>query len=489
MPPVAELRAVLRSARFRTTAAATAVVAVALVLGAVALLTLLSGSLRDSVDANLLSRAESRVRFIESGVHPSAISDPSADETFVWFGTPDGIEAVTAGNELTDSAAVRLAAGTDLVVRPVSVEIIETDFDAEHRLEGEDDDDDGEGPEVERNDMRVIGATAEGATESFVIIAGSDLHRVDQARNVARNLLLAGVPLASLLVGLVSWITLGRAFGPVEEIRRKAAAITGSRLDERVPVSGNGDEIDRLGSTMNDMFDRLSEHDLRQKRFASDASHELKTPVANLRAIAETSDPSTESWETIQSKLVGESERMTALVEDLLFVSTRDEVAPVEAHHVVHLDDLVFDEAAALKTRSELRIDVSAVTPAAVVGNAGDLRRAIRNLADNAGRYASTAVVFAVVELDGEARVTISDDGPGIDPQDREVVFERFGRPDAARDRGAGGTGLGLSIVREIALAHGGSVQIDDGGLSAEAPGTSVTLKLPTTSSDTYSGT
>lgn len=475
----------MRSARFRAAALATGVVAIALVVGAFALLSLLSSSLRDGVDGTLKSRVESRVRLIESGVQPSAVADPSADETFVWIGRADGQAIIATGNELTDPVGVLNAAGTDGVVRGFPVEIIETDLDAEHAREGEDDDDDDdedgdEGPEIEQRDMRVVAALAQQPDGAIRIVAGSDLGRVDEAGGVARNLLLAGVPLATLLVGLVSWATLGRAFGPVEEIRRKAAEITGSRLDERVPVSGSGDEIDRLGSTMNDMLDRLSEHDQRQKRFTSDASHELKTPVANLRAIVETSDPASEPWPSIQTRLVGESERMTALVDDLLFVSTRDELAPSAVHESVHLDDLVFDEAAALKGRSQLKVDVSAVTPAMVTGDAGDLRRAIRNLADNAGRYAAGSVAFSVAESDGHAVVKISDDGPGIDPEDREVVFERFGRPDAARDRGAGGTGLGLSIVREIAQAHDGSVEITASDLTADSTGTCVVLSLPT---------
>lgn len=472
-----------KSALRRATLQASLIVALVLAAGAVLLWLLLRNSLVTEVDNSLASRADSRVRLIEAGVDPTTLQTPLGDETFVWIGRSDGTTIATGGDSIVEPANVIAMTPTDVVVRRADVTFVEVDFDTEYGfgIDAEDDDDDDGEDDTETAAMRIVAANAVGPDGGAVtILTGSDLRRTNATLASARNLLLFAFPLAVVLVGLVTWIILGRAFDAVERIRQSAAEITGSRLNERVPVTGSGDEIDRLGSTMNDMLERLADHDQRQKRFTSDASHELKTPVANLRAIVETADPANEPWRQIRDRLVGESERMTALVDDLLFVSTRDEREPDEAWQPVHLDDLVFDEAAALKGRSDLRIDVSDVAPGSVDGRQSDLRRAIRNLADNAGRYATTTVRFAVVSQAGTVEVSVIDDGPGIALQDRETVFERFGRTDESRDRVGGGTGLGLSIVREIAAAHGGSVSIGDPQTAPEGhSGTTVTITLP----------
>lgn len=469
------LRLLHSSARLRATAGAVLLVALLLALGGVAVLFLLSQSLRDGVDTTLMSRADSRVRVIEAGLDPSALTVPVADETFVWIGGSDGSTVATGGAELAAPRAVASSVEFGAGVQTLAVNYVEVDFDESYGLNGDDDDEDED--DLELASMRVVGREVRlpGGGEPLLVIAGSDMSRVDRTRATARNILLVGFPIALAAVAAVIWAALGRAFGPVEGIRRRAAAINGSRLDERVPVTGSGDEIDRLGHTMNDMLERLGDHDRRQRQFASDASHELKTPVANLRAIVETAEPAQEGWPVVQERLVDESVRLTELVDDLLYVSTHDEGALPMTPGRVHMDDLVFDAAGELRQRVGQRVDVGAVQPAVIQGVEKDLRRALRNLADNAGRHAESVVAFSITDEGDQVSVVVEDDGPGVEPEFRELVFERFGRTDSARDRGAGGTGLGLSIVRGIAEQHEGTVVVDDSPLG----GARFSLRLP----------
>jgi signal transduction histidine kinase len=141
----------------------------------------------------------------------------------------------------------------------------------------------------------------------------------------------------------------------------------------------------------------------------------------------------------------------------------------------VDLDDLVLEEASRLRTASKLRIDTSKVSAARVQGDAGSLRRAIRNVADNAMRHASSKVAFEVSSDESWARVAVLDDGAGVSESDRRRIFERFIRLDGARDRDSGGNGLGLSIVSEIIDAHEGSVTVSD----ATGTGACFELSLP----------
>jgi len=474
--------------RLRATAGAVALVALLLFGGGAAVLFLLSLNLREGVDATLQSRADSRVRLVEAQLDSTAFTVPVADETFVWVGRRDGTTVATGGVELVNPASVAQRVSVAGGVQTLDVTYVEIDFDESYGLRGDDDGEDSDSDEdeddLELASMRVVAREAVGADGPVLIVSGSDLARVQRTSTTARNILLTGFPLALGAVAAVIWAALGRAFGPVEGIRKRASAITGARLDERVPVTDTGDEIDRLAHTMNDMLARLGDHDRRQRQFASDASHELKTPVANLRAIAETADPATEGWANVRGRLVGESVRLTELVDDLLYVSTHDEDAPTAPPERVHIDDVVFDEASALRERVAHRIDIAGVRPAVVHGVERDLRRALRNLADNAGRHAVGVVAFSITEDAGHARVIVEDDGPGVAHEYRDQIFERFGRTDSARDRSTGGTGLGLSIVRGIAEQHHGTVSVDDSALG----GARFTLLLPMQLPDADSG-
>jgi signal transduction histidine kinase len=207
------------------------------------------------------------------------------------------------------------------------------------------------------------------------------------------------------------------------------------------------------------MLDRLEDAHQRQARFVSDASHELRTPIAVIRhelevALATDDD---DHWRDTARDVLDEDLRMQRLVEDLLFIA-RHEHAPTNAvgsTELIDLDDLVVAEA---RRQRKISVDLSGVSAGQVRGNPDQLARVISNLLDNAVRHASSQVAAHVTTDNGRVTVEIDDDGPGIPEAQREAVFERFTRTDESRTRDDGGTGLGLAIARDIVTAHHGTI-------------------------------
>ena len=303
--------------------------------------------------------------------------------------------------------------------------------------------------------------------ESRTVIMGHSVADADEAVDTVVGLLFVAVPLIDLIVFGLMVIVVGRALRPVERLRREVDTITAANLGDRVAHPGTDDEIGRLATTMNRMLGRLDDSQRAQRRFISDASHELKSPLASLRQYAEVARdyPGRISEADLAGAVLDESGRLERLVRNLLLLARADEQSLALATSSVDLDDLVLAEAARLRATTQLTVDASGVGPARVDGNEGLLGQVMRNLADNAARHAASTVRLSVSTKDGRALVTVEDDGDGIQPSDRERVFERFVRLDEARGRDAGGTGLGLAIVRELVNAHGGSVTIDESPL------------------------
>ena len=202
-----------------------------------------------------------------------------------------------------------------------------------------------------------------------------------------------------------------------------------------------------------------------QRRFVSDASHELRSPLATIRQHAELAQlhPDATSIDDLAGVVHDEGLRMQELVDALLLLTRLDE-SPVIHQGAVDLDDLAFAEITRLRAGGA-EVDGSGVHAARVRGDVRLLGRLVRNLADNAARHARSAVALGVLERDGQVLLTVDDDGPGVPAAERERIFERFVRLDEARARDAGGSGLGLAIVRAIAEAEGGSVGVEDSPL------------------------
>jgi signal transduction histidine kinase len=293
----------------------------------------------------------------------------------------------------------------------------------------------------------LVARSAETVTETTAAVAG---------------LLAVGLPLLLAVVAVTTWIAVGRAFAPVEAIRAEVDAISAAALHRRVQAPPADDEIGRLARTMNRMLDRLEQAQARQRRLVSDASHELRSPVAAIRQHAEVAlaHPDRTTTAELASTVLAEDLRLQRLAEDLLLLTRADEHTLGLRRRPVDLDDLVFEEARRLRDTTGLRVDTTAVSAGRVDGDAAGLRRVLRNLGDNAARHAGARVAFSIAERDGMVCLRVDDDGPGIPEADRERVFERFVRLDDARARDGGGSGLGLAIVAELARAHGGAAAV-----------------------------
>ncbi|QGF23171.1 HAMP domain-containing protein [Raineyella fluvialis] len=291
------------------------------------------------------------------------------------------------------------------------------------------------------------------------------------------KLLLIGTPLIVLAAGVVAWWLVSRSLRPVEAIRTTVESISSRHLDARVPIPTVDDEIGRLALTMNAMLSRLERGRQQQNQFVADASHELRSPLASLHTALDmgSSDPTGQRWKDLTPVMTTETRRMERLVDDLLTLARGDAgMVPVGRWRDVDLDDLVVEEARRPRSPGRVAV-VFEVKPARIRGDRLQLVRVLRNLADNAVRAATSLVVLSVETDDGCAVLRVEDDGPGIPPQERERVFERFVRLDAARTRDEGGSGLGLAIVRELVTNHGGTVDVDASALG----GARFTVRIP----------
>jgi signal transduction histidine kinase len=308
-----------------------------------------------------------------------------------------------------------------------------------------------------------------------VVISAHSLETVASANQVLIRLLALGYPvLLAFVAATLYWLT-GRALAPVEAMRRRVAGITASDLSARVPVPPSQDQVAQLARTMNETLDRLAAATEAQRRFVADASHELRSPLATIRAAHEVAavHPEVADWAAVHADVLAEVGRLERLVDDLLFLARSDESAARLERSEVDLDDLVDGEAGRLRRTTDLRI-APVLRPVRVSGDRHQLARLLRNLCDNAARYASGCVELRLGDRDGAAVLDVIDDGPGIPAAERERVFDRFVRLDASRDRSAGGAGLGLAIAREIARAHGGDL-----GVVPSRTGAHLRLRLP----------
>ena len=312
---------------------------------------------------------------------------------------------------------------------------------------------------------------AEPVDDATVYVAGT-LEDVDGSTSVLLRSLAVAVPVSTAaLAGLIWWLV-GRVLRPVEAIRTEVDRITASRLDRRVPEPPTADEIARLAHTMNAMLDRISGSAERQRRFVADAAHELRSPLARIRAEMEVdaAHPGSADLAVTHRSVLTEAITLQRLVDDLLLLARGDAGAfDVERAGPVDLDDVVERAAVVRRRDAGPRIDTRGVVPVQVRGDAPQLRRAVANLLDNAVRHARGTVTVTLGEVaGGQAVLTVADDGPGIPVEDRERVFGRFTRLDEARSAD-GGAGLGLAIARDAAERHGGRLTVEGGGAGSGA--------------------
>jgi len=437
----------LATIRAITTVAATIVVTIALVVGAAGLIAALRRTMVDELTEAARAQAADVVGQLEAG-RPPVLDVAGADEQLIQVMTPAGAVVAASPNMTGRPAVVRLAPGQSArVVTPL-------------------DDDE-------------FVAVAEGAQTSDgprIVLVARALVDVLDTTTVITRLLVIGLPLMVAVVALTTWFAVGRALAPVEAIRCEVDAISAAQLHRRVPRPKADDEIGRLAATMNRMLERLESARNSQRRFVSDASHELRSPITTIRQHAEVAlaHPEHVTAAELAEVVLAEQQRMQRLVEDLLLLARVDEHVPL-TRAAVDLDDLAFEEGHRLRSATSKRVDTSGVNAVRVQGDADALRRMLRNVGENAVRHASSRVDVTLVERGEEVVLTIDDDGPGIPATERARVLQRFVRLDDARSRNEGGSGLGFSIVDEVVRAHGGSMSIEQSPLG----GARIVITLP----------
>lgn len=416
-----------RSVRGRTTVGATLVVAIALVLGALSFYVVLSSS----IHAGTQRAAEQRIEELAGRIDGRGGEDLEALE--------DEIVQIIAddGSVLAASTEARDAWGSAPL--PVDEDGRMTTIDDEPMLVVSE--------EIDGDRTLVLAVPAEDDTETLTTVA---------------MLLAVAVPMLLALVALTTWLVVGRALAPVNRIRREVDGITAERLHRRVPVPDSADEIAALATTMNGMLDRLDAAAKTQRRFVSDASHELRSPLATIRQHAELAQahPDTMSIAELAEVVSEEGLRLQGIVESLLLLARLDEWADAPAEPV-DLDDVALGEVRRLRA-SGIDVDGSGIRAARVEGEPRLLGQLVRNLVDNAVRHSRGRIAISVTPSESHVFVTVEDDGPGVPSEERERIFERFVRLDDARSRDAGGSGLGLAIVRGIAGAARGRVAVDE---------------------------
>ena len=294
----------------------------------------------------------------------------------------------------------------------------------------------------------------------LTVAVASPLESAQRSADELGNGLWLLTAFLTLLVGALAWVIAGRALRPVEAIRTEVLSISGTTMHRRVPVPAGRDEVRRLAETMNEMLDRLEAASARQREFVSDASHELRSPVATMRTDLEVAlrDPEHANWPELATRLLAENERLGTLVDDLLELARLDEGRTDATHAAVDIDELVLADVS--RRTGAIEFDTRAVSGGRVDGSSRQLTQVVRNLLDNAARHANGRVAVGVATVGSEVVLSVEDDGPGIAPEDRTRVFDRFTRLDAGRARDVGGSGLGLALVKRIVSIHGGTVQV-----------------------------
>jgi two-component system, OmpR family, sensor kinase len=301
-----------------------------------------------------------------------------------------------------------------------------------------------------------------------VLVVGATLENRAETLHSLRDAFLIGGPVALLLATLAGYALAGAALRPIEAMRSRAAAISSSSLGERLPVRKTGDEVSRLGETLNEMLARLERALERERRFVADASHELRTPLALLTTELDLALARARSPEELRVALQSAAEssaRIARLTDDLLLLARADESQVALKTERTDVADVVEQVARRYGVRA-------AAEPVVLDADPVRLEQALSNMVDNALRYGATAVQMTARRRNGTVELHVLDDGAGFPVDFLEHAFERFSRGDPSR---RDGSGLGLAIVDTIAQAHGGSAR------AANRPGggADVWLALP----------
>jgi signal transduction histidine kinase len=443
-----------RTLRTRVTAVAALAITAAVVVGVLFMYLLQMQSVRRTIDSQLRTYATQIEQSATNGTWPRPLASSTLDSNAeAQVIAADG-KVLTATRTLAGVPAVyALPAGSNSPVRQKAADgVIPTD-------------------------IRVIALRATVNGQPVTIITGTSTNLLAQVNSEFIRHLLLGLPVILIVAAGIVWLVVGRALRPVEKIRHAVTDITSADLSQRVPEPGTADEIGNLAHTMNDMLARLEAAASKQRRFVADASHELRSPLAAIRTTLEVglAHPDRAPWPVIAERAAEQSARLEDLIQQLLLLAKADERLLAANQQLVDVAALLRAIQASVAVH-HIDLDIEATSAAApVLGNPDHLQRLLRNVVDNAIRYADSHVIIRVAADEHEVTIKVDDDGPGVPAAERERVFDRFVRLNTSRERGSGTTGLGLAIALEIARAHRGTITI----LQSPSGGARVLIRLP----------
>ena len=432
--------------RKRSTAAAVAVVAIALLLGGVIWIALLQSTLTASLDTASVRKAQNVI--VELADHDV---DDAAEYVRLTGDAGQYVQIIDPSGHVAAASDPKAAQAPLTGLRPPPGQTQAHDVSSLPNI-GNDD------------DFHVVAAGVHVGSAVYTVVVASSVQVQSDTVVTVAWFLLAAAPLLLAIVAVSVWLLVGRSLKQVERIRGQVARINADHLDGRVDVPPTTDELEALALTMNMMLERLQASDREQRRFVSDASHELRSPLATLSAGVEiaAADPSGAMWAQMKDVLAGETDRMRYLVEDLLTLAKANDGGVTVEDAEVDLDDVVDQEIRRLRSASRHKVSAD-LTPVRIRGDARRIGQVLRNVLDNAERHALSRIRVVLRTADSGAVITVDNDGEPVPEADRTRIFERFVRLDESRSREGGGSGLGLAIAAGIMSAHQGTIRAADG--------------------------
>jgi signal transduction histidine kinase len=427
--------------RMRVTTVAVVTVGIALAVSAVLLVGLVRSRLDTAATTAATLRARDVAALAEAGALPSTLALPGEESAFVQVIDESGAVIASTGN-IDGEPAVSTAKPSRTMPLVLTIPI----------------------DPLDQTNMRVIALNSTTSAGAVTVYAGESLENADGTTAAVITVLAIGLPLLVVVVAAVTWWAVGRTLRPVRRITRTMADITASDLHRRVPVPPAFDEIGELAVTVNETLARLDTSVEQQRRFVADASHELRGPLAALRADLEISvtHPERTAWRDVARDTLSDVERLQHLTEDLLLLARLDshQQRPLQQ---VDLAEVVNEAVGGIR-RDDIDVNVVGADSSAVVeGDPEQLHRMMRNLVHNAEEHAEHRITITLTKQAATVQLQVADDGPGVPADVRDIVFERFVRVDSARTRDTGGTGLGLAIVADVVASHHGSITVTDG--------------------------